>query len=378
MAILLWLPAQGEDDKDFAYYNQLTYNQYMAGNWKDLVQTGKEAIEAGHDSYYMRMRLGIALYSLENYRQAIGQFKVAIRFDPGSVSAKEYLYYSNIFTGNEQEAQSYYDMREKSLDKFFYSLYIEGGYKYNSSDETYTGNLAYGLIGLKHQFSPRVNYFQTYQYLRRGVYTDGRGNGNQSSQQDHILQNEYYGKLDILAAHGFWVIPAFHYQNWTFNSYGDKNWLISLGFVKDLGLTRLYADVNRSNVNSLDQWQVNGGIALYPLGNLNFYIDGRFIYFNESSDSNLGGRYMLGGRISKTTWLDGWYAHGSMRHFSENNGAILFNSPNTINSRMGITLAQSLGRHMLYLNFIREEKTEIDTEIDFLHYDIILGLNIKF
>jgi hypothetical protein len=283
-----------------------------------------------------------------------------------------------LFIGNEQEAQTYYHILQDSSHGFFQSIYFEGGYKYNTSSETNIGDLGYGTLGFQHRFSARVQYFHAFQHLRRGIYTEGRGSGSQSSSQDQILQNEYYGKFDILAAHGLRILPAFHYQRWWLNDIGDKNWLISLGLVRDIGLTRLYADVNRSNINDLDQLQVNAGMAIYPLGNLKFYMDGRVIYHNEEGEVNLGGRYLLGGSISKTTWLEGWYAHGSMRHFSEHNGYVVFNSPNTINSRIGMTLSQSLGRHMLYLNFIREDKTEIDTDIDFLHYDFIVGLNIKF
>jgi len=378
IGLLLSATAFGQEQKDFAYYNQLSYNQYMAGEWKALIRTGREAIGLGYDSYYLRMRMGIALYSMEKYRQAKVQFKEAVENDTESPVAKEYLYYSNLLIGNRQEAQTYFDIREHPRSKFFYSIYLEGGYKHNSSDQTNMGDLGYGTVGFKHQFSKRVDYFQTFQHLRRGIYTDGRGGGFQSSREDYITQNEYYGRLDILAAKGLWILPAFHYQKWSLSDIGGSDWLFSLGLVKDIGLTRWYADVNRSNLSNLVQLQVNAGMAFYPLGNLNLYMDGRIIYHKESSEQTMGGRYMLGGRISKTTWLEGWYTHGSMRHFSEQNGFIVFNGPNIVNSRLGTTLSQLLGKHMLYLTFIREDKTEIDTDIDFCHYDFIVGLNIKF
>ena len=366
-----------QSNRDFNYYNGLTYSQYLAGNWKDLIETGKQSLDAGFDSYYIRMRLGIAYYSQTKYRQAERQFRAALVYDTNSPATKEYLYYTNLFLGREQEAFTYYDIRKDPVNPFFHSLYIEGGLKINPSELTYTGNVYYGMFAFRHQFSPRVRYFHAYQHLKRGLWDKGQGQGQQADQLYYVNQNEYYGKFEILAGHNFWLMPAFHYQTWSLPGSSDDNWLASIGIAKDLGLTRLYVEGNWSNINNSDQMQVNAGLVIYPLGNLNFYLDNVFIYQNDSAINQLGGRHLAGGRIGKTSWIQGWYAYGPMRYFNEHNGLVVFNSLNTINQRMGLSFIQLLGKHEITFHFIRENKTEAVSNLDFIHNNFVLGLNFK-
>ncbi|MEZ4999985.1 MAG: hypothetical protein R2727_04750 [Bacteroidales bacterium] len=50
LAMLLTGPlAQGQQGKDFSYYDSLTYSQYTGSRWKELTASSREAISLGHD-----------------------------------------------------------------------------------------------------------------------------------------------------------------------------------------------------------------------------------------------------------------------------------------------------------------------------------------
>jgi tetratricopeptide (TPR) repeat protein len=375
--VLAWACALGQEQRDFRYYDGLTYSQYLAGNWDDVIQTARNGLDAGYDYYYLRMRLAIAYYNKSRFRQADRHFRQALRYDSLSAAAKEYLYYANMYLGREQTAQSYYDVRENPANPFFHSIYLEGGLKSNTSNTTTTGDIRYGLVSLRHQLSARLHYYHAYQNLVRTATERGQGSGGPTEARYNIIQHAYYGRVEVLAGRTFWLVPAFHWMGWSAPEASGSDWLASFGLVKDIGLIRLYADGSWSNINEEKQVQVNAGLVVYPLGNPYFYIDNLLIVQQESGDRQLGARHILGGRPGKTTWLQAWYAHGAMRHFSELNGLVVFNTPNTIDSRWGVSLVQAIGVHSLGLHYINEQKNEPDTGRDFTHNNFILGLYFK-
>ena len=64
--------------QSFVKIDSATYAQYLAGDWKTLVREGKAALDQDVDYYYLRMRMGIAYYELENYRAAIDQLNQSL------------------------------------------------------------------------------------------------------------------------------------------------------------------------------------------------------------------------------------------------------------------------------------------------------------
>lgn len=378
IVILLANSLFGQAKKDFQYFNTLTYNQYLAKDWKNLTKTGRKSLRLGYDSHFIRMRLGIALYSNEKYMLAEKQFQKAILSDNKNPVVNEYLHYTMIFTGRDKEAKALYPLKEEDTVNFFQNIYIETGVKI-SDEMALTRDIRYGLFSLQHGLSTRTSYFHSFQYLVRDYInniTSIPGNGNRET----ILktkQYEYYGALDILAGKGLHISPALHYQSVSMEGYRWNNFALSLGLSHYIGVTNLYTNLSYSKIDDTHQYQGSIGLTIYPLANQNLYIDNMLTVQSESENINSSIKQKLGGRILKKTWLEGWYSYGDMRYFNEQNAFILFNNPNTIHSRYGVGLIQELGDHLLYLNVIKENKEEYETGIDFSHIDIIIGLKIK-
>ena len=385
MLLLLFpvLKVSGQAEKDFNYYNTLTYNQYLAENWNDLIITGREALDQGYDSYYLRMRLGIAYYSKERYILSEKQFLKALEFNEESADATSYLYYQKLFTSREKEAHTYYEIDEEYKPKFVSDIYVEAGVKV-SDEKAKPRNVRYGLFSLKHELSTRVSFFHAFQYLERDyMEDDGTGSATGSGPQfgnTQLLtsQNEYYAALDILAGRGFYISPAYHFQRVLFEGWKYNNYVLSVALSKDIGITKLYTSGSYSRIDGLNQTQFGVGLTIYPLANQNFYIDNLIIRQKASEIWRSQFKQRLGFRLAKQIWLEGWYAAGAMRYFNEKNAFIVFNSPNIIDMRYGGGLTWLIKKSSLNLHVIKEQKEEYETETSFSYLNFIIGLNIKF
>lgn len=373
------LQAFGQVEKDFDYYNTLTYNQYLAENWNDLIITGREALNHGFDSYYLRMRLGIAYYSKEKYMLTEKHFRKALEYSEQNADATTYMYYQKLYTNREEEAHAYYEIDNEYKPKFVSDIYFEAGIKI-SDEKAAPRKLRYGLISLKHQLSTKVSFFHAYQYLERDyIEDDGTGSGqNQGGTMMQTSQSEYYASLDILAGQGFYISPAYHFQRVLFEGFKYNNYVLSIALAKNIGITKLYTSASYSRIDDLNQTQFGVGLTIYPLANQNLYIDNLIVRQKESEEWRTQFKQRLGFRLSKKIWLEGWYAGGEMRYFNEQNAFIVFNSPNIINMRYGGGLTWLIKKSTLYLHVIKEQKEEYTTETSFSYLDFIVGLNIKF
>ena len=86
----------------------------------------------------------------------------------------------------------------------------------------------------------------------------------------------------------------------------------------------------------------------------------------------------MGIKVFSKTWIDGFLTYGDMTNFSEQNGYVVYNQLDKTTSKWGISINQYLGKHLLYLGYINENKEEYLTETPFVHRDVILGFNLTF
>lgn len=371
---------QAQEQKDFTFYNNETYLLYQKANWESLIQLGKESLSEGNDFYYMRMRLGIAYYEQQKYIQAIPQFEKALEFTPGSQDAVNYLYYCHIFLGRIKEAKKYYDINEEE-GQFISALSFETGIKL-SDNKAYTRDTRYAFLGLSHNIGKRISLFHGYQRLAADFAVPPIIGSSSKFIANEIIysvkQNEYYTALTILAGKGFYIIPAYHFQDVKSETYRGRNNLFSFQIAKWWGKIKFYGGTSFSVINELNQQQYEGGLIIYPLGNNHLFFQTQATYHSENSISNVVSFSKIGFRPFPTTWIDFSYSYGDMNNYSEMNGFVIYNQLDVITSKWGITLNQSIGKHFLYLNYTKENKEEYLSGTPFAHNDIILGLNLMF
>jgi hypothetical protein len=119
-------------------------------------------------------------------------------------------------------------------------------------------------------------------------------------------------------------------------------------------------------------------MILYPRGNTNLYLQTQATYHLQNSIGNIVWYNKVGVKVFPGTWVDFFMSAGDMINFSELNSLVVYNQLDVIKSRWGFSIHQLLGKHAMYLKYIRENKEEFNTAIPFAHHDIILGINLTF
>ena len=380
-AALIAFDLQGQTKKDFAYYNNETYQLYLNKNWTDLIPLAKESINEGHDFYYMRMRIGIAYYELGNYVPAIKHFKKAQNFDNNNPVVKEYLYYSHFYMGRLMEARKYYNYAGLK-NRFFNSIYFEPGIKISDGSAS-TGDIKYAFIGLNHELGSHINFFHGYQRLGADLETtiEVPGNGGGSSFYRYgytIIQNEYYASATILLAKGLFLTPAYHVQGVSATGYNASNQVFSGQVTTYLGRFKIYGGYSYSDINDQNQQQVTGGIVYYPFGNTKLFVNSEITNHQQEENQSTITRNEIGIKLFPKTWINGSLSYGDMVNYNELNGYLVYNQLDIMKSKWSVSISQYLGKHMLFINYTHENKEEFETAIPFVHHDFIIGINLMF
>jgi hypothetical protein len=93
-------------NKSFQYYDSITYQQYLAGDWNNLILNAKQALAVGYDYKYLRLRMGFAYYFKNNFRTAADHFLKALHFDSYDTIAALYFNLSCQAAGRSGEFYS--------------------------------------------------------------------------------------------------------------------------------------------------------------------------------------------------------------------------------------------------------------------------------
>ena len=100
--ILLLLPlfSFSQVELSFNKMDSLSYQYYLKGDWKKLIDLSKETDSQNIESKQIRQRVGYAYFMSGDYYSAMNQYEKAFEFDQSDEITKEMLYYSNLYAGS--------------------------------------------------------------------------------------------------------------------------------------------------------------------------------------------------------------------------------------------------------------------------------------
>lgn len=355
----------------FRQADSLTYSLYNQKEWTQLVNKGKEAIKAGHDYYYMRMRLGIAYYELRNYAQAANNFTKALEFNAGDHIAYEYLFYSYYFSGRYFQAWTIVQemnpadreriLKESRIKKNSLtteSFYLKAGTEditsdpaqnftnYEGGSQVVTKYFINNAVYLSHLTGKRTSYYHSFTNLIKHNhlhYFDGFLRADLEDQR--VIQNQYYGRINFFTSSGWIFSPSFHFLSAGYPllaiSYSGMNYSTytydsrTNGFAGGFAITRtggyasFSAEAVYSKLNKSEELQGTFGMTFSPAGNRNLYLGGSITAGpNTGSDSTelrLVTSFIAGFSIKNHVWFEFSGAVGKMKNHTEQNGLIVFN-----------------------------------------------------
>jgi len=405
MLLLISVPLFSQQ-KDFHYYDSLTYRLYQQKEWKSLLNLGREALNQGYDYYYLQMRMGIALYELRDYRAAIPSLQKALLQNSEDPVANGYLYYAFLESGRNEDAAMLAFTYRKSPDVIPGSaggrlryVYAEGGYTPSNSSGATAAELtgadsiygeedsyksqSYAHLGVKIQIIPSLSVYLSGSRLginKQRHFSYSTYGNTEKIVHDTVApysygQQEFYAALTAVAAPGFTITPAFHrltgnpslvncsYSNNAYSfaetSYAYKQNVVSLNITREmrrisLGLTGSVADPGTSG----RQLQAAASLSWYPKGNLDIYTTSVLTGFRWKDDSRLIVSQTVGSRVAPKLWAEGNITFGNLAGVAENNAFVVYNQPERIKFRGTASLIFTLNRHIdlsvMYRYYSRE------------------------
>ncbi|NPA37569.1 MAG: hypothetical protein GXO47_12060 [Chlorobi bacterium] len=374
--LLLFVFITGKAQKNnYVYYDSLTYKLYVDKDYKNLIKKGKEALDSGLDYYYLRMRIGIALYEQHKYRAAAPHFQKAVSFYDNDV-AREYLYYAYLWGGNRLQALKVTDGMSAALRQ---KLHIkeEGLIGTNiematlSQAEDFPKDFDFPLdkgegeqivptnffslaLDISHRAGKNAAMTHMFTYLHKGndkyTFVD---NEDTYDTDFNTSQFQYYIGSAISAGDTWDIILGGQlsatavpvYVEYATRRMGgsqyaksydwEYDYALSASFLKNFSRASFEAEFALTYINTSFNFQPSGIIRFYPLANLNLYTQSQFGYQTGDSDGKFFQQQKLGFKVAKHLWVEANYFTGSLSGFTLNNGALLFNGLEEVDQMAG-------------------------------------------
>lgn len=395
-----YFSVHSQDTLNSAYFEKKSYDLYTEQNWKELIPVVEQALDKQIDYYYLRMRIGIALYERKRYTRAIQHFEKALEFNPDDNLAKEYIYYSYLFSGKVFEAQQYSQSFPESLktkvkaDKnpIIKNIYLESGYSLNTDyknlqpkipgerlaniQRNITNDSYFGNLSLTHRLGEKTKVVHSYSGLMLNWNQQYKFDNAETQQFiQHTIQNQYFLGINIhntehttymFGAHFLWIQNNYNTLEFEtsavpyskiFSNIETKTAerLYFIGFQSDYKYWSLGMSFSFSNINSYQQKQPNLDLTFYPYGNLNFYSATHISKVFESNESyNVKSAPILqqtfGIKIWKI-WTELNATFGTLYNYVENNGYTIYNDVDRLKNRFGANLIVPINKFSISISY---------------------------
>ena len=235
--------ANSQDDLNIDSVDNKSSYLFQNKKWDELISFGNKALKRNVETYFLRVRLGVAYFKKENYFNAIPEFERAVEIGYQDENVLEYLYNSYLKTGRTEDAAYIFSSfsesgknRIKPLNNSFAENIFTGIEYEFSNDESRNTNTdldgnenKYGeqtilrnsilvTAGLNQLPIDRMNIFYDYTYFNSGKTKIIMRNNEKISDDYQEIQNRFYNRFDILAANGLVISPAGHYISKKYNT----------------------------------------------------------------------------------------------------------------------------------------------------------------
>jgi hypothetical protein len=343
----------GQEKPTFISVDTSTYNLYLRGEWEELAKSGRLALKQGIDYYYLEMRIAYALYMKGKYRLAQKYYKRALKFNSTDELANEYLYYSYLNAGQQSDAhvriKHLTDVQKETMGLIDSINFVSTGIRYihafsdageitqqiiDGADLTVNGiqktTLTYRLP--KAQFTHRIGrnllIDHTAGYLMKDEFSYLITGGlPYLSEVQPVTQLDYGINLRITPAEGWLIQPGFHYYYINIPVYGSGSYgpdsgrdrykvsnlnvrerVFSFLFKKDFRLLETGISYANNNFGSVTTHQGGVHFDLFPLYNLNLYLESDVYFIHHASDIRTRTEYtsslLLGFKTFRNLWLE--------------------------------------------------------------------------
>lgn len=406
LIIVLLLSVLSVAGQSSADIDRKTYDLYQEGKWKELTEYYRKQVDpAKVDFYYLRMRVGIAWYELENYFNAIPHFQKAMRFNSNPV-VKEYLFYSYLYTGQRKRANMLYRSmkqdQKKELSKpdnsffqnlsFEYGLNISDAFEKNGAmnfiDENkiygeapFMENTRYWNVSLHHRIGDAVS-------VKHGISSFKIQNKMKfclSTEDEMVVpfeidQTDYYFNLNAHSKNNNVLSLSFHTMAVDYMmpemQFLDSIYILSntevtlndylfyASWGTHLGNIFASAGASASYINGGNQQQFDLEMSWMPLGNYSVVPSLKLSYYQqqESEYTEKQQEWLLTPAVSFSLtddlWMNASYTLGDIYQYHEQKGFVVYNNPDRISRKAESVIQYKLSESFSLSLSYRYQKRE--------------------
>ncbi|MDB5012803.1 MAG: hypothetical protein JWQ25_1005 [Daejeonella sp.] len=365
--------------------DSITYAQYISSNWKDLKLTGERALEQGIDFPFLRLRIAYANFVEGNYSGALKQYNQVLKSDSYNSTARLYSYWCNKYLNREDEAAYH---ASKLPDSTLVSTHIrpfsvlQAGLEssFKMPDDALRNTGTYSRLYVSNRLFLKLKLEQAVSiYSQKFTIRPNFSSGNPNPTLNNNQQVEYYGKLSYPINSSLTILGGYHYLNNNFGGVTYQNHVGLGGLKYATPFLELQVDVNLSSFAGSNVNQYNGGIVVYPKGNLNLYASSRISNQNQASSNQLMFTQVAGSKIAKFLWLEANITLGKIINYVDADAVYVYNSIDPSLFKAGATAFIPLkSKLLLHLNYAYEQKENAFELYKYNQHSITGGLTWKF
>ena len=373
--ILLFLPlfSFSQAKLSFSKADSLSYQYYLKGDWKKLIDLSKEAENLDLESKQMKQRAGYAYFMTGDFYSAIIQYEKALEFDQSDDITKEMLYYSNLYTGSINTRFYAGNLSPASMAKLEIVKYnpvesFDAEFNLKTNKALNHSDQLYYKLGISSDIGFRVSLYQAYSYYNQTI-------------SNIVTQQPEYLVLIKLALSPVWHFKtAYHHL---FTKVGIVTYPENSGFIAITSqLSRFNLEVNTSVLNSslgtTNQFGFQAGASL-P-GKQGIYLNSAIIGMYENAAFRTIFAETAGLKVTKTLWAEGNIALGNLKNYSSNNSLYIYNSVDPSVFKSGFSLIWFLGKKLTVtgnFTFDQLENSSVTTNKYYNQYSYSGGLKWK-
>lgn len=373
--LLIALPVSAQTTADELKIDSLTYNYYLTGDWRQLIEVGKVAEQNNVNFMYLQQRLGYANFMLGNYYKTIKHYLNALEFDAEDQISHTYLHYAAINIGDVDMAMYHAskltaESRKLLKLKSFKPLdAIDFEYNYKINDSDIRSNPNYTRIGLNSKPEFRFNIYQA--LSRYNQIND---------LTTQIQQNEYF----LLLSYNFFsrstVRLGYHYLNtkiedtmYNINDTLKTNMFIG-SFTQRIGRFDFGISSSLLTGDTL-QTQTGAHVGLLLPGQVKPYLKSSVYSITRNKINRWVFTQSAGILATKKLWLEAEITLGNLQNFVDNNGLYVYNSVDPTQFRTGFsTFWYVLPKLTAFANYTFDDKLITSSQTNYNQHSFSGGL----
>ncbi|HEY5510181.1 MAG TPA: hypothetical protein VIK10_04055 [Prolixibacteraceae bacterium] len=373
--ILLLLPlfSFSQAELSFSKMDSLSYQYYLKGDWKKLIDLSKETDSQNIESKQIRQRVGYAYFMSGDYYSAMNQYEKAYEFDQSDDLTKEMLYYSNLYAGSmntryhagnlSPASSARLEIKKKNPVE---SIDVEFNLKTNKTATR--SDQMYYRIGVNSDLGYRVSLYQAYSYY------------DQTISRVVTQQPEYLALLKFTLSPVWHLKMAYHHL---FTNVGNVNLPENLGFIAVTSqFNRFNLEVNGSVLNSslhtTNQIGFHAGVVL-P-GKQGIYLNSAIVGMYENAAFRTIFAETAGLKCAKALWAEGNITVGNLKNYSAINSLYVYNSVDPSIFKTGFSLIYFLGKNLTIsgnFTFDQMENSSVAANKNYYQYSYSGGIKWK-